>query len=638
MNARRRRRIARAAVAVTVTVTGLSGCAAPRPEKPPQPAATVAPGAAESAAAQTALDAELLYELLLADLAAQRGQGALALEAATRATYRSRDRRVAGAAVRLGARLGAHAQVIELAQFLARLDPADLRNLLTLADAQLKTGQLAQALTVLTAAARRQTTDDAGARAAQSIASLLAESAADAGRGDSADSTKSAKSPDLLAQFDAAAAPWPANAPLRLTGALLALALRRGADFQRRIDQTLRLRPRWSAAAEFKLDYLAARFPVQAARFAAAFLRAHPGAHRFRTRYAGLLLEAGQFAPAAAELDAVLRQAPQNSEALFAAAGARFEMAQFATALQLLRRYLALNPRSDRARMFLADIHLERAEFDAAAEALREVASPAYHLDAQIALADVLARRDGAAAGIRHLRQIATRGRDEGARIVLEQARLHREFGAGGAGDAGAGAGDGDGDAGAGDGDGDAGAGAGDGDAAGAGDRAALAALGEGLARFPAHPDLLYQRGLLAAQLGLLDLHERDMRQLIKLQPDNAHAYNALGYTLADQTERLDEAFTLIAKGLKLRPNDPFILDSMGWVHFRRGDTTRAIDYLQRALAVREDAEIAAHLGEALWAAGRYAEARAIWAKGMEWGPDNATLLDTLRRFSGGAS
>ena len=158
--------------------------------------------------------------------------------------------------------------------------------------------------------------------------------------------------------------------------------------------------------------------------------------------------------------------------------------------------------------------------------------------------------------------------------------------------------------------------------------------LDEGLEEFPQEPDLLYNRGLLAVQLNLLELHEQDMRLLIESNPNNAHAYNALGYTLADQTDRLSEAYELIQTALELRPEDPFILDSMGWVHFRLGELEEAIEYLQKAMSSRADAEIAAHLGEALWVNGQQKEARAIWKEGIKLNPDNSTLLDTIERLS----
>ena len=166
-------------------------------------------------------------------------------------------------------------------------------------------------------------------------------------------------------------------------------------------------------------------------------------------------------------------------------------------------------------------------------------------------------------------------------------------------------------------------------------EKRSFALLGEALEARPEHPDLLYSRGLLAAQLDKIDIVEKDLKKLIELQPDNAHAYNALGYTLADQTDRYDEALELITKALEFLPEDAFILDSMGWVHYRRGDMEKALSYLKRAVELKEDAEIAAHLGEVLWIIGKRSEAEKIWDKGKSWNPENVTLLETINRFLG---
>ena len=161
----------------------------------------------------------------------------------------------------------------------------------------------------------------------------------------------------------------------------------------------------------------------------------------------------------------------------------------------------------------------------------------------------------------------------------------------------------------------------------------AYAVLNAALADLPDDVELLYARGLITAHMDLLDVHERDMRRLIELKPDHAHAYNALGYTLADRTTRYEEARALIEKALSLKPNDPFILDSMGWVHYRLGNRDQARDYLQQALDLRLDPEIAAHLGEVLWMMDRHEEARAVWKRGESIDIKNKTLRETLRKF-----
>src|SRR5690606_42130277 len=126
---------------------------------------------------------------------------------------------------------------------------------------------------------------------------------------------------------------------------------------------------------------------------------------------------------------------------------------------------------------------------------------------------------------------------------------------------------------------------------------------------------------------------ERLLRQIIALDPEHAHAHNALGYTLADRNERLPEALELIIRALSLLPGDPYILDSMGWVQFRLGHNDKAIDYLRQAYALRPEAEIAAHLGEVLWAAGRRDEAMTMLREAMSKDADNRTVRDTLRRL-----
>ena len=161
----------------------------------------------------------------------------------------------------------------------------------------------------------------------------------------------------------------------------------------------------------------------------------------------------------------------------------------------------------------------------------------------------------------------------------------------------------------------------------------ALKLLNAALVDLPDDLDLLYARGLVTAMLDQVGDHERDMRRLIELDPQNAHAYNALGYTLADKTERFEEALALIEKALLLLPGDPYILDSLGWVHYRRGNLKLALEYLTEAMDQQPDAEIAAHLGEVLWHLGAKAEAILAWEDGKSNDSDNPVLIDTLRKF-----
>ena len=157
----------------------------------------------------------------------------------------------------------------------------------------------------------------------------------------------------------------------------------------------------------------------------------------------------------------------------------------------------------------------------------------------------------------------------------------------------------------------------------------------QSLQQFPGDLNLLYTRAMLAEQRNDLSQMESDLRQVIKVEPDNAMALNALGYTLADRTTRYAEAQTLIERAHQLKPDDPAILDSLGWVHYRTGNLQQAETYLRQALQGFPDAEIAAHLGEVLWTQGKRQEAREIWSQALERQPDSSILRSTMQRLTG---
>ena len=163
--------------------------------------------------------------------------------------------------------------------------------------------------------------------------------------------------------------------------------------------------------------------------------------------------------------------------------------------------------------------------------------------------------------------------------------------------------------------------------------REAFDLIGNGLQRMPDQPELLYDYAMLAEKLERMDLLETNLKKLISLQPDHAHAYNALGYSLADRNLRLPEAQGLIEKALQLSPNDPFIIDSMGWLMYRMGRHKQALEYLRKAYTARPDPEIAAHLGEVLWVDGEHREAEKIWLEAAKVTPGNDALKSTIKRF-----
>ena len=161
----------------------------------------------------------------------------------------------------------------------------------------------------------------------------------------------------------------------------------------------------------------------------------------------------------------------------------------------------------------------------------------------------------------------------------------------------------------------------------------AMAVLNVALREMPESTTLRYTRSMLGEQQNDLALMESDLRDIIDREPDNATALNALGYTLANRTQRYAEAFSLISRALALQPGEPAILDSMGWVLYRQGDYKKAVEYLSRAYAKFPDPEVAAHLGEVLWVSGDTKTALAVLQGAVARDPDHSLLVETMERL-----
>ena len=162
---------------------------------------------------------------------------------------------------------------------------------------------------------------------------------------------------------------------------------------------------------------------------------------------------------------------------------------------------------------------------------------------------------------------------------------------------------------------------------------AAYELLAQATARYPSDLDLFYDMAMVAEKLDKLDDMERLLRSIVAIDPKYHHAYNALGYSLAERNLRLPEAKQLIQKALEYAPGDPFISDSLGWVEFRSGNFEEAVRILQEAFTAKPDAEIAAHLGEVLWRMERREQALEVWRAGAKLNSNNETLVETLKRL-----
>ncbi len=362
------------------------------------------------------------------------------------------------------------------------------------------------------------------------------------------------------------------------------------------IDQALLANPVNLDAALIKLSYLFEDQDEQAIYdFADAYLRKNPDGHRLRMEYARYLSNHAEAAVAIKQFDKVAA----NDESLYEEAtlsiiALGIQQEDYALADKKLAVLLDQNPTDDRLILYRCQVQRELGNYDSANQLCQEIVFGQYYFPAQLEIANVLAEQDELDAALTHLDNIPVSGVEEQVNVYMRQQNLLHQ--------------------------------------AQQLERA-IEVLDRALVKYMDNTSLLYARGLILSELGNVTDHERDMRRLIKLEPENAHAYNALGYTLADLTLRYDEALELIQKAIELEPDDAYILDSLGWVYFKLNELDKAEIYLQRAFDLSEDAEIAAHLGELYWTLGDKSKAKSIWNRAKKQTPDNKVLNKTLERF-----
>jgi Flp pilus assembly protein TadD len=361
------------------------------------------------------------------------------------------------------------------------------------------------------------------------------------------------------------------------------------------LDAVLRLSPASEVAALFKGQVLASRSEASSLAFWKDFLVAHPDASRVRLAYARELTKANRFEEARSEFETLAKAAPNSPELLLAAGLLAMQSNDLDGAEQHYSQALALDyPDPGLIQMYLGQVEEMRQHNDKAMDWYRKVNTGEHALQAKLKIATILAKQNKVDEAVAFLKQ---NGSDDNATqilIVQAEAQILREANR---------------------------------------KQEAYTVLGEALKQFPDAGDLRYDRAMIAESLDRLPDMEADLRSLIKLQPDSAHAYNALGYTLVDRTDRVAEGIALLDKALKLSPDDPFILDSMGWAQYKAGHLAEAVTYLRRAYAGRPDPEIAAHLGEVLWHKGEQDEAKRVWQEALKANPDSDPLRQTLSRF-----
>ncbi|MDO8420045.1 MAG: tetratricopeptide repeat protein [Rubrivivax sp.] len=336
-----------------------------------------------------------------------------------------------------------------------------------------------------------------------------------------------------------------------------------------------------------------------------------------RLAYVRQLTAAQRYADAVTQLETATRLQPEVAPPFLSLGALQLELKRPAQGEAALQRYIELvqrqpappasaaEPDGDAAEappdqglvqawLMLAQSAEQRGDFKAAEAWLAKVDDPRRALEVQARRASILARQGQLEQGRELIRRAPERGAEDQRAKLVAEAGVLREVKHW---------------------------------------REAFEVLASANQRFPDDADLMYEQAMMAEKIDRLDEMERLLRRVIEIKPDNAHAHNALGYSLADRSQRLPEARVLIQRALELSPGDPFITDSLGWVEFRLGNREEALRLLQRAYKARPDTEIGAHLGEVLWALGQRDEARRVWLEAKGRDAANDVLRETLARL-----
>jgi tetratricopeptide (TPR) repeat protein len=541
------------------------------------------------------LTGALLYQIMAAELALQRGEAGAAFATYLSVARQTRDARIARRAAEIAVAGRAGPQALEATALWRELAPESREARQAHALLLAGSGRLSEAEPLFAA----------GLRESQQPAAELAQIQRALARADdraAAFATVERLAGPLLAQpalaaeveLTLAAAAHQAGLPERaVQAARAALALR--PDDQRTVLAVAQLLSRPQGK-----DDPAGR--AQALKLLAESLAREPRALDVRLTYARLLLADGQRAAAVTQFEQALVQDAENPDALFALGVLALDdrpprkrsRGYFETYLQVLEKTASTAHDPDPAYLNLARIAEDERRFDEALKWLAQVDDGPQAFGARLRQAIVLAKMQRLDEARKLIADTPPESDEQRQQLTLADAQVLREarrF------------------------------------------EESYQLLARALERSPEDTALLYDAAMAAERIDRVDEMERLLRRLMQLKPDDPHAYNALGYTFADRNQRLPEAYELVDRALKLAPEDAHIIDSLGWVYFRMGNFARARELLERAFALRPEAEIGAHLGEVLWAMGDRDAARRIWRQVRADEPDNETLSATLARL-----
>ncbi len=523
------------------------------------------------------LTAPMLFDFLLGETALQRGDSEIATESYLRLAKTTRDPRVAQRATEVA--LLSHKPVMAMAAatIWVELDPNSVVAHQTIAALLVSAGKLDEARPHLD---KLLAVEGDVSKFFMQLNNLLVRN------------VDKAETLELVQQF---AEPYPELPEAHFAVSQAAWLANQFDIAQQRMKIVLTLRPDWEMAAIHNGRILRRISSASAIEFYESYLETYPKANKTRITFARMLVAEKNYIKARSQFRQLLTENPENANVVLAVGLLSMELQDFDAAEENFKKTLELGYKDlNTIRFYLARIYEKTQRIDMAMEWYRSVTRGNQFLSAQIRYAFLLSKQGKLSEARKHLQQLPVKNDQQRAHLIVTEAELLREAGA---------------------------------------HQEVFYLLSDGLEKLPDYPELLYDRAMAAEKIGKLDVLERDLRKLIQLKPDHAHAHNALGYSFAEHSNRLPEALELIEKAIKLSPEDPYIIDSLGWVYYRMGNLNKGVSYLKQAFVIKRDPEIAAHLGEVLWMQGTKEEAKEVWRSTIKSHPGNEVLLNTMKKF-----
>lgn len=360
-------------------------------------------------------------------------------------------------------------------------------------------------------------------------------------------------------------------------------------------EKALQLRPDWEIAAIARAQLQARQSAQTAIDSLTNFVDSNPAARDARLALARLLISEKRYDDARGHFDRLLKENPDNPDVIYPVAMLALQHGDTTTGRTQLEHLLETDfPDKSTIHFFLGQLDQEQKKPQDALEHYRQVTTGEQYIPARSRTAQILIQQGKIDDAREVLHDTHSNSNADRTQLILTESQLLRE--------------------------------------ANRQDDAYIV-LEAALSAHPDNPELLYETALTAERIGKPERLDKHLKHLLELKPEHAHALNALGYSWAERNTRLPEAHDLIAKALKLSPEDPFIMDSMGWVLFRQGKLPEALQTLEKAYKLRADPEIAAHLGEVLWTANRKDEARSLLNDAAKANPDNEVLNLVIKKL-----